>query len=187
MRGRDGFNLRYLRRNEIVALARRMGVADTADIDRFLIAWFRHRPPSADLDQVGAVIERARRMGKPDLSEADAKQIIADAQQRKPLFNADKLGTYLRLSDATRTRTGIRTIGAFDVTKRQRTLRRKLKARERQARLRRKRGARPRSQSLLRTKPWEAEGISRASWYRKAKANMVRQFRNGGLRQIRAQ
>jgi hypothetical protein len=165
MRGRDGFNLRYLRRNEIVALARRMGVADTADIDRFLIAWFWHRPTSADLDQVGAVIHVAWRMGKRDLTESNAEQIIADAQRRNPIFNAEKLGMYLRLSDATRTRTGIRTIGAFDVSKRQRTLRRKLKARERQARLRRKRGARPHSQSLSRTKPWEAEGVSRTTWY----------------------
>ena len=73
MKGRDGFNLRYLRRNEITALARRICVADTADIDRFLIAWFWHRPPSADLDQVGAVMETARRMGKSDLGKTDAE------------------------------------------------------------------------------------------------------------------
>jgi hypothetical protein len=167
MKGRDGFNLRYLRRNEIVALARRHGVADTCDLDRFLIAWFWHRPPSADEDQTGAVIEIARRMGKPDLTEAEAEEVIDGSQQRRPIFNADKLGQYLRLSDATRARTGIRTIGAHDVSKRQRTLRRKQRARERQDRLRRRRGARPRSQSLSRTKPWEAQGISRRTWERR--------------------
>src|SRR4051812_30479442 len=122
MRGRDGFNLRYLRRNEIVALARRLGVAETCDLDRFLIAWIWHRPPSADEDPPGAVIEAAWRMGKPDLTAEEAEEAIIEAQQRRPIFNADKLGEFLRLSDATRTRTGIRTIGAHDISKRQRTL-----------------------------------------------------------------
>lgn len=173
MKGRDGFDLRYLRRNEIVALARRIGVADTTDIDRFLIAWFWHRPPSADRDPTGAVIEIGRRMGKADLTDTDAEQVIAGARQRRPIFNADKLGRYLRLSDAARSRTGIRTIGACDVSKRERTLRRKQRARERQERLRRRRGARPRSQSLSRVRPWEAEGISRRTWYRQRKTNGV--------------
>jgi hypothetical protein len=167
MQGRDGFNLRYLRRNEIVALARRIGVADTDDLDRFLIAWWWHRPPTADWDQVGAIIGIAQRMGRPDLGEAEAEQIIADAERFKPRRKADALGRYLQLSDATRTKIGIRTIGSWDVSKRQRTLRRKERAKERQERLRRKRGARPRSQSLSRIKPWEAEDISRASWYRR--------------------
>jgi hypothetical protein len=61
---------------------------------------------------------------------------------------------------------GIKTIGGYDVPKRQRTLRRKQKAREREARRRRGHGARPQSQSLSRTKPWAAEGVSRRKWYR---------------------
>lgn len=44
MKGRNGVDLRYLRRYEIIALARHMGVADTCDLDRFLIAWWWHRP-----------------------------------------------------------------------------------------------------------------------------------------------
>jgi len=169
MKGRDGFNLRYLRRNEIVCLARRLGVADTVDIDRFLIAWYWHRPPSANKDPIGAVIDIALRMGKPDLTEAEAEKIIADSQQGRPAFNADKLGQFLRLSDATRSQIGIRTIGARDISKRQRTLRQKQMRRERQARLRLRRGVRPHSQSLSRMKPWETEGISRRTWYRKQK------------------
>jgi hypothetical protein len=181
MKGRGGVDLRYLRRNEIVALARRIGVADTADLDRFLIAWFWHRPSSADKDQIGAVIEIARRMGKPDLTEIEAEEVIAGSQKGRPIFNPDKLGRYLRLSDATRTRIGIHTIGAYDLSKRQRTLRRKQKARERQERLRRRRGALPHSQSLSRTKPWEVEGISRPTWYRRQQPRgTVRQIRNAG-------
>ena len=48
----------------------------------------------------------------------------------------------------------------------QNELARKQRDRERAARNRRKAGAKPRSQSLSQTKPWAAEGISRASWYR---------------------
>ena len=167
MKGRNGVDLRYLRRYEIIALARHMGVADTCDLDRFLIAWWWHRPLSADDDPVGAVIEAARRIGRPDLSENEAKQVIADAERFSPIYNADKLGAHLRLDDATRTRIGVRTIGAWDVSKRQRTLRRKRRASARQARHRRKRGARPHSQSLSQTRPWDAEGISRRTWERR--------------------
>ena len=31
-------------------------------------------------------------------------------------------------------------------------------------------GTTPREQSLSRTKPWDAEGLSRATWYRRRKA-----------------
>jgi hypothetical protein len=179
MREQDGFtHIRRLRRGQIAALARHIGVADTGDLDRFLIAWLWHGTPYARKDPIGAVIEAARRMGKPDLTEAEAAQVVADANQLKPIHGTDKLGRYLRLTDAVRTRIGITTIGGYDVSKHQRTLRRKQRARERQARLRRKRGARPRSQSLSQTKPWEVEGISRTVWYERRQKAAAGQIRN---------
>jgi hypothetical protein len=175
----DGYaRIKRLRRGQIAALARHIGVADTADLDRFLIAWLWNGTAYARQDPVGAVIEAARRMGKPDLTEGDAEQIIAEARQLKPIHGTDKLGRYLRLSDATRSSIGITTIGGYDVPKRQRTLRRKQKAKERQARLRRKRGAQPHSESLSRTKPWEAEGISRTVWYERRQKAAPGQIRN---------
>jgi hypothetical protein len=159
----------YLRRWEIINIARRKGVADTDDLDRFLLAWFWHRPLSADKDPVGALIEVAGRMGRGDLTPAEAKEIITASKRGKPLRRPDDIGEYLRLTDTERTAWGVRTIGGHDVPKRQRLLRRKRLARERQQRFRQERGARPHSQSVSRTKPWEAEGISRRTWYRKQK------------------
>jgi len=156
----------YYRRVETIAIARRKGVADTTDLDRFLLVWFWHRPASADKDPIGSLIHAAWRMGRDNLTPAEAREIIRASKQGKPLHRADDVGTYLRLTDAERTLWGIRTIGGLDVPKRQRTLRRKRLDRERKARKRLEAGARPQSQSLNRLRPWLAEGVSRATWYR---------------------
>ena len=49
---------------------------------------------------------------------------------------------------------------------------RREKNRKEGERYRRKNGAKPREQSLSRTKPWEAEGISRRTWERRRDANL---------------
>ena len=63
---------------------------------------------------------------------------------------------------------GITTIGAFDLNKGARTKRRMQRDRERKAKARRAKGMKPRKvyegQSINRQKPWEAQGISRATW-----------------------
>jgi len=159
----------YLRRAEIIVIARRKHVADTADLDRFLVAWFWHRPKSADADPIGTLIHVAWRMGRANLTSAEAEEIISASKRGRPLYKADDLGEYLRLTDRERTAWGIRTIGGHDVSKRQRALRCKQKAKERQARFRQQRGATPHARSLSRTKPWETEGISRRTWERHRK------------------
>jgi hypothetical protein len=157
-----------LRRAEIITIAMHKRVGDTDDLDRFLKAWFWHRPLSFDQDPVGALIEVAARMGRRDLTEAEAEEIIkASTNGGRPLRKADDLGEYLRLSDAERSEWGVRTIGAHDLSKRQRTLRRKRQNREREAARRLRRGATPRSRSLSRVQPWKAEGISRRTWERR--------------------
>jgi len=160
-----------LRRAEIITIALHKRVADTVDLDRFLKAWFWHRPISTDQDPVGALIMVAGSMGQRNLTEAEAKEIIAASKCGRPLRKADSLGMYLRLSDQERAEWGIRTIGAHDVSKRQRTLRRKRQRREREAHRRRRNGAIPHSQSLSRAQPWKAEGVSRRTWERRRVAN----------------
>src|SRR5262249_51137379 len=64
----------------------------------------------------------------------------------------------------------IRTIGACDVPKRMRTIKRKYKDWLRKRQVRRARGMRPHSESLSATQPWREEGMSRTTWYRKNKA-----------------
>jgi hypothetical protein len=97
---------------------------------------------------------------------------LTDTVIAKPLrWRADKLAACLGLKEADRTRLGITTIGAADMTKAEREAARK--ARKRQAKLkgRRAQGVKSRTEYLAgsaeRMKPWEAEGISRRTWYRR--------------------
>jgi hypothetical protein len=70
-----------------------------------------------------------------------------------------------------RQRLGLTTIGAIDLNKEQRKELRKRRDRGAKERKRRERGAKSRAeyeaQSLSKAKPWLAEGISRAQWYRR--------------------
>jgi hypothetical protein len=67
------------------------------------------------------------------------------------------------------------TIGACDLLKAERTARRKAKARQRDEARRRTAGAETRAEyetnSLSKTRPWEAEGISRRTWERRRRAS----------------
>src|SRR4029450_5775684 len=74
------------------------------------------------------------------------------------------------VSDAERTALRIFTIGAYDVPKAERIKRRKEKRRLADQARRQARGSKPHEQSISRTKPWAARGMSRATWYRKEKA-----------------
>jgi hypothetical protein len=90
----------------------------------------------------------------------------------KPIrWGADKLGKRLNLTEAERYRLQITTIGAVDVDKAQRLARRRERARLRDQERRRSAGAKPRAeyeaQSISRSKPWQAMGISRRTWYRR--------------------
>ena len=58
---------------------------------------------------------------------------------------------------------------AIDETKPERIARRKRNKLEQKATKRRNSGAKPHSESLAQTKPWEAEGISRATYFRRQK------------------
>lgn len=96
----------------------------------------------------------------PWISLRDRERMIREVLECPIRWSADKLAWKLRLSDATRTRLKIKTIGAFDLTKAQRRARRKRKqsAYDRQRR--------PRKRQPV-GQPWIAAGISRASWYRR--------------------
>jgi hypothetical protein len=92
----------------------------------------------------------------------------------KPLrWRADKLAWRLRLTEDERRRLRITTIGAIDLTKAQRLARRRLHKRLYKEARRRHEGAKSRTEyeanSINRTKPWLALGMSRRSWYRAGK------------------
>lgn len=112
----------------------------------------------------------------------DDDAIIIISSTNIPEF-LDKL-TDLNLKNRERERLGIRTIAPVDMTAAQLQEQRRAKKRARDERRRRAEGRKPResylANSLSKKKPWEAEGISRRSWYR----NQNKQ-RGTGLRQIK--
>lgn len=116
---------------------------------------------------IGALPDSPRRITRwtatyaPWISPRDLERLIREVAECSIKWSADKLAWRIRLDDATRARLKIRTIGAYDVTKEQRQDRRKARRAERDA-IRRPRKPKP-------AKPWIAQGISRATWYRLGK------------------
>lgn len=107
----------------------------------------------------------------PWLTIAEQRDLVGPALASPQRWKADALAWRLRLTKEQRNMLGITTIGAIDEGKAARTKRRRQRERERRMANRRAKGAIPRAEyeqkALSRAKPWEAEGISRASWYRR--------------------
>jgi hypothetical protein len=86
-------------------------------------------------------------------------------------YRADTLGKKLGLTAERRARLGIRTIGAVNQTAAERTAASEARKLEAKRNRRRAKGMKPRDEYLANsvegTKPWEAEGISRRTWYRR--------------------
>jgi hypothetical protein len=167
------FNWRVKRRREIELHARHVGAADTEDLAKWLVAWVWDNPRSND--QVGAVIECACRIGRRGFTEAEAQDVIEEAEATPRARKADELASYLRLDYETRQRLGITMIGAYDADKRERRRRRQERDRQAKERRRGEKGAQTRAEwleanSISRAKPWEEQGISRITWYRRQKA-----------------
>lgn len=107
----------------------------------------------------------------PWLTAAEQAEIVPRILANPRRWKADPLAWAMKLSMEERTMLGITTIGAYDVPKAARTKLRKQRDRIRKANERRAKGVIPRKQyerqSLSNQRPWEAEGISRATWYRR--------------------
>jgi hypothetical protein len=163
------YNFPALRRREIERHARDVGAAHTEDFWRWIVGWRWHNEQNSR-DPAGALILAAKRMGG-SLTEAGAERILETADALPRCCTADKLGKFLGVTYAQRQRLAITTIGSIDVNKRSRALLRKRKNRLHNERKRRAQGIRPRAayeeNSLMHIKPWEAEGISRRTWYRR--------------------
>jgi hypothetical protein len=97
-------------------------------------------------------------------------QIEADfldrARRGKGRLTADGIAKLLNVTADEVARYRLRTFGAIDRPKRTRTKDRKAADRDYQRRKRAAAGAKSREQSLAALKPWEAAGVSRATWYR---------------------
>jgi hypothetical protein len=118
------FDRNVQRRAEIIRHARDVGAAQTDDFDRWLIAWVWHNPLAND--QVWSLMNAADRMGGR-ITEERADRIIKEAATGRKWMRADALARWLGLTLQQRTRLKIRTIGARDFSKRERTMQRKHK------------------------------------------------------------
>jgi hypothetical protein len=98
-----------------------------------------------------------------------ARTVIANPVK----YKADTLGHRLQLSHEERQRLAITTIGAVGQNAEQRKRLRKHRRRAYDRLRRERKGAKTREEyeagSLTRTKPWEALGISRRTWYRRGR------------------
>jgi hypothetical protein len=107
----------------------------------------------------------------PWVDETFVLLIVAQAATRKLMMPANAVAALLSVSWKERTEIGLTTIGAFDVSASERSAlarqRKRERDRERQESKRRADGRGSHAASLARSKPWEEEGISRASWFRK--------------------
>ena len=168
MKGRGGYDIRRRRRREIEALVQDLGAAEI-DYPRHLVLWAQALPENADR-MIGILRNASRRMGH-EITEDEARDIIEEARSTSRPRTPDGWARALGLTYARRQRIGITTIGAIDVTKRQRARLRKLRKRERHRQRRQARGATPRTQSLSTLKPWAAESISRRTWERRRRAD----------------
>tara|TARA_R110000868_G_scaffold27661_18_gene104668 strand:+ start:3304 stop:4170 length:867 start_codon:yes stop_codon:yes gene_type:complete len=109
----------------------------------------------------------------PEVSQAEVDAAIATAAGRRWMLSADECAALLGTDMEQRTRLGLRTIGATDMTKEQRTAfkkeRKRERDRQRQAAKRRADGRKSQADSISKAKPWEVLGMSRPTWYRKGK------------------
>jgi hypothetical protein len=110
-------------------------------------------------------------LNAPWMTKDEIQSLTAKAISKPCRWRADTLAVQLNLMEAERRRLGITTIGAVDLDKAARTARRGEQKRMRKERSRRANGAVSRAEyeakSLSRTKPWEALGMSRRTWYRR--------------------
>ncbi len=122
-------------------------------------------------DRTGNVISWLARWA-PWMSPRQMGVLATEAIERNIRWKADTLARRIRLTDRERSALCVRTIGAIDLGKADRAKRRRRANKES---LRRAKGAVPRAEyeakSLAQRKPWQAQGISRATWYRRRKAD----------------
>ncbi len=139
-RGRHAPDLWELSYHTLLIAARRCGLeanADEIEEQVFETQAWRHR--------------ESERIGRPHYAP----------------MRPDKIGELLGITEIVRREAQAWTVGVLGGSRKARAEARKEQHRLHDELKRREAGARPQSQSLSRIKPWEAEGISRRTWYRR--------------------
>ena len=114
---------------------------------------------------------RIIKLRAPWMSADDAERVIDMAFNYQRRWRSSTLGRELNYSEAEWRMLRLRTIGPTGMTPEER---RRISDTARKERARRRRGAKTRAhyegKSLSRQKPWEKEGVSRRTWYRRHQA-----------------
>jgi hypothetical protein len=147
--------------------ARLVDAMDTEDRGRWLIAWLWHNRKATD--PIWSLMEAAKRMGGK-ITEAEASEITEEASIMRKHLSADNLARFLGVTYAQRQKLGLRTIGSVNVKRADRKVIRMVRDKVKKEQRRRAAGMRPRTEyeanSLSRTQPWRALGMSRRTWER---------------------
>lgn len=122
-----------------------------------------------------AAIARVLKARAPWLIGTERDDLLQEVTRFPRRWTAEALAAKLNLTEVDRRKLKIRTIGAVDMTAEERKQQRKLRERARKRLRRRSGGAKKREQYLAdsksRLKPWKAAGVSRRTWYRRAKGS----------------
>jgi hypothetical protein len=164
----SSFDFLAKRRKEIVRHALYVGVMDTDDRSRHLIAWVWHNRKATD--QIWSLTDAAKRMGGK-ITEAEASAITEEASICRKHLTADNLAKFLGVTYAQRQALRLTTIGSIDVKKRARKELRKRKDRLYREHKRRGNGVQARlnyEANSIAAKA-RAEGVSRMTIYRRRK------------------
>ena len=112
-----------------------------------------------------AAVPRVIKARAPWLSESERESLIGSCPPR--YWDSPSLADTLGLTEAERSALGgVPTIGAVDVTPNERKALRLQRNKQRRQKKRLAAGVKPQSESVSRAKPWLAETVSRAKWYR---------------------
>jgi hypothetical protein len=109
---------------------------------------------------------RIIQMRAPWMSSDQAEQLIIAINAAPQRWTATRLGQVLRCTRIEWQELRTRTIAPIDMTKAMRRRYSNALARDRKTAKRRAKGVAPRAANITNTKPWEAFGIGRATWYR---------------------
>lgn len=175
-RRRTGATIDYLRLAEIARVihSRHDGPCDTDDGAQYLHAALPHLVALAAGGLRVMSAEEWRGQLTPHVDPAECARMAAKLAARPRTYRADTVAAILGVTDAERSRLALKTIGATDRTKEQREADRRIEDRNRKRERRRRSGVRAREDGLAATRPWEREGVSRRTWFRRREAGEAR-------------
>lgn len=171
------FSHEILRLREIEKIIRhrhRNGIPDPAGTDDFEMC-FAYVRAVAMTPRCQDVVSWCETWAPWAVYQEALVDLVYEERRRKYMLRSDAVAALLHVTLQERTALGLKTIGACDVSAEDRKAlardAKRLRDRTRQERKRKSEGRKDRASyvaaSISAAKPWEAEGVSRRTWYRR--------------------